>query len=203
MSEQLSSCCLFEGIRASRYPAVTRLFEADPRWMGQPSTFIIYNSNEILTEAAWSRDNPEIERPLENLFLAVYSHIDTSHPFRSAIVLEESDGRAVYTLSFPVAVLQQQSIDEAERRFVEIYRAAATLGPCSLFVGAEAEVTPQQSKLEAIARACESSSLVTWMVLASGELPTPFTPFAIAAQDECAVLLRHPDANTRIRFDRS
>jgi hypothetical protein len=200
MSEQLSICCLYDAAPSVRRGAILALFNADPVWMGNPSSFALVDFH-TRTETAelWSPSDSSIERSLAGQLLFVYSgDAAAAGPNRSCISIDEAAGRAVYTLSFPLSLLRGSSIADIEHRFIQIYIAAESFGACGVFIGAELEVDSTQSKTEAMSAAFDSFSLVSWIIANEDDLPNEVMPFKVALRNKHRALLRHADASSRV-----
>ena len=200
MPERLNICCLFENAPLKRRSVFVQLFGVDHSWMGQLASFMILNiDNGTMMEGPWPPSDSILEQSLNGRLLFAYSNwASGAHRFRSSISLAEADGRAVYTMSFPVALLQQSSFDNLEQRFLRIYEAVGSIGNANILIGPELEVQPTQSETESISAAFDPASLVIWIIAQEKKLPEHGSLFEIARKDKGRVLLRHPEAAPRV-----
>jgi hypothetical protein len=173
-----------------------KLFAADPSWMGEPGTFLLLNFDTgMMTEGTWPISDAIAQQSLESELLFIYSDWTAgTNRFGSSVTLAETTGRAVYTLSFPTSVLQQETINDLEQRFLHIYEVAASIENCSVLVGPELEIQPTRSAKEAIASALSLTSLAAWIIAPEEYLPGDVRPFEVITKDKGALFLRHPDA---------
>jgi hypothetical protein len=202
MPERLNICCLFDETPLDRRSVFLKLFEAEPTWMGRPSKFMVLNiKTGMMTEGDWPLSNSIAQQSFENDLLFIYSDWAMGpNRFRSSISLTETNGRAVYTLSFPVSVLQQSVIDDLEWRFFHIFEDATPIGKCTILIGSELELEPAQAAKRAILSAIDPASLASWIIAPEEYLPSDVRPFAVVANSKDAVLLRHPDAAQRVEL---
>lgn len=200
MPERLNICCVFDHVPRDRRMVVLKLFAAEPSWMGWPSKFMVLNiETEAVSEGNWPIPDHLAQKVLDHDILFVYSDWATGpFRFRSCISLSESNGRAVYTLSFPASLLQQNMTVDAERQFFHIHEIAASIGKCSTLIGPELELDTALSAKQAITSSLDPSSLATWIISPEEFLPSNVQPFDIVKIDKTAVLLRHPAAAQRV-----
>lgn len=198
MSEHVCICCVFLNGVPSRHLAIERLFEADPSWMGQPSSYMVLDPNGNTSEASWPA--AEIEQPLNGKLLFIYSkQMVGGHPFRSCLSVDEGNDCAVYTMSFPLNVLKMSRIEEAEKRLMHIYEVAKSIEVCVLTSGPELEAKPTKSADEAISAATATDSLAVWVIADAKNLSGKVSSFEAVKLQDGVSLLRHPSC---LLFDR-
>lgn len=195
MPERIDICCLFERAPTDRQTTITRLFEADPSWMGKPFSCMLVDSQQIYWNGPWFPSDRRIAGSLGQKFLFVYSDATSGDQgSRSCVGLSESAGRAVYTLSFPLSVIRNMAIGEAEHRFLRIYESCTSIGLCVALIGAELAIQPAQSITDHISEALRPSSLVRWLIAPKTFLPDIKGSLAVAATTNGSAMLRHLQA---------
>jgi hypothetical protein len=205
MPERLNICCLFDQVPSDRRLVFSKLFAVGPSLTGWPSKFMVLNiETGMMSEGNWPLPDSVAQQVLDQDILFVYSDWATSPVrFRSSISLNEANGRAVYTLSFPALLLQKNTTAAVERQFSHIHEIATSIGKCSTLIGPELELDTALSAKNAITSALDPASLATWIISPEEYLPSNVQPFDAVKIDETAVLLRHPTAAQRVGTERN
>lgn len=196
MPELLNICCVFDKAPFSRKNVFDKISEAAATWVRPPHSFTFFKENgEAIKEGLFVNPEFSIEQPLSsNQFLNVYSEIDSDN-YRSIISITESNGHAIYNLSFPINSIIKNSLTDIEKQLLQIFKSLETEGQCALLIGSEIEEPSPQPRLKAIARVFEVNTGVNWIVAKSIDVETCPATFKIASTEENVTILRQRNFN--------
>ena len=192
MAEQFDVCCVFEAAPANLKRVMSELFRAGSSWLGNPESFVLFTTKDILARGSWSSLPDTVQKPSKDEFFFVYSQPATeSGSSRSCLGLVEKNGRAVYTMSVPMNLIEGQLASQIEERLYHIHEIANQAGPSTVFAGPELDVPSEPLASDFLSRASKDHSALLWIVGEEGRLPKTIESFRVAFRENGVVVLRH------------